>query len=291
MSETNTAPKTPLWKQLLGALAGATVAFVIDKGYTFTSDHLTAMTGIPARFSQPTGTAESQAFSSSSMEPPASSTSSTPDVSSVAGSTSSARVILGPFGTVRGLKKFFQFGASSSAAAVAVISASSSSSSVSSEMVTIVPVAAARFAMPKATLGFVNETIQPTAMPVPEHRMRQPETLAARVTVEQPNQAENAAGTSASSEYPYGEQTDTATDVSSPDIPVPTWISSEAPMPIEPIPSLPEPTPTEVSPWETVATHTQKKLPQSGFGLDVLAITALGAVIGRRKVKSKKFIG
>ena len=58
MSETHTTPKTPLWKQLLGALAGATVAFVAYQGYTFTTDHLTAMTStIPARFSQPTGTA------------------------------------------------------------------------------------------------------------------------------------------------------------------------------------------------------------------------------------------
>lgn len=52
--------------------------------------------------------------------------------------------------------------------------------------------------------------------------------------------------------------------------------------------SPPEPIPAEISPWETVVTHSEQKLPQSGFGLDVLAVTALGAVIGRRKAKGLK---
>lgn len=43
MSEPNTNPKPPLWKQLLGALTGATIAVVLYQAYTFTSSHLQAM--------------------------------------------------------------------------------------------------------------------------------------------------------------------------------------------------------------------------------------------------------
>ncbi len=43
MPAPNTNPKPPLWKQLLGALTGAIIAFVLYQAYTFTSSHLQAM--------------------------------------------------------------------------------------------------------------------------------------------------------------------------------------------------------------------------------------------------------
>ncbi|MSR86742.1 hypothetical protein EXS70_01045 [Candidatus Peribacteria bacterium] len=133
---------TSLVKQLLGALAGATIAFVLYQGYSFTSSHLTALItlpgGVPAvdlrasprrDFPRPVGTWDSPVVVSS-----ASAASSTTLSSS---RSSENRPYLGPFGTLRGLKKFFQapvteLASSSAVALVMDMAGSSSWSSISS---------------------------------------------------------------------------------------------------------------------------------------------------------------
>ena len=201
MSDTQ---KAPLWKQLLGALAGATVAFVLYQGYTFTADHLVAgliMDG--PRHVRPTGTLESPSYFGSA------SSSSVSSVAAAASSQSSSdRAFLGPFGTIRGLKKFFRFGVSSSSSISAVAAVPQQSSA--------------------------STAVQPQS-PAP--------------------QPASASSSSVAEQLPELE------------------VSS--------VPSEPTPAPIVAS----VVASQSKKLPKSGFGLDVVAVVTLGAVIGKRRAK------
>ena len=257
MSDTNLTQKTPLWKQLLGAAIGATAAFVLYQGYAFTSDHLQAvLMSDPAGHIWPSGTIESPtAFETISS-------------SSSSAASQNVRPLLGPFGSIRGLKKFFLFGNSSSSAAAPAIAAAVSSSA--SSMIAVQPsIDSVLHMWPTSTVTTPAEAVVPTP-PAPPPRVRRiPAFRPAPVNGQQVDSGLTEVSSSeSSSEVSMAAQSGSSDSAA---------INAPSPPPVEPMP-----VPTVVA-----LTQKQKKLPKSGFGLDVLAVTALGAVIGRRRAKAR----
>ncbi len=199
--------KTPLWKQLLGAVIGATVAFVLYQGYTVGSGYVqAALTFDSAGHARPTGTLDSPEIAQATWS------------SSAASSRSSEnRLQLGPFGSLRGLKKFFQ----------PIPSASSANSSAA---ITVTAPAVMAQAAASSSESWSSSSWSPPVEPVPV----------------------------------------IAQDVSYPE---PVFIPEEMPPQSDPVPEI------------TAVAHTNGRLPQSGFGLDVLAVMAVGAVVGRKRAK------
>ena len=194
MSDTNTPPKPPLWKQILGALTGATIAVVLYQGYTFTSSQLVADIG---------------AFQA--------------DVSS--DSQESPPMPLMPW------EMGFE-----------------TSSSAQAEQ-----------APPPFPFG-----IDPTPQQFPpSDPMTDP---------------------FAQELHPAAMEESSSSQESSPEA-----IAQEAPAPIEESAPTQESLPEAVHLVTTDAPAHGVKLPQSGFGLDLLAVAAVGAVVGRRRVNIKKY--
>ncbi len=197
MSDTNTPPKAPLWKQLLGALTGATIAVVLYQGYTFTSSQLVADVG---------------AFQA--------------DVSSGPQESPSAPLMPWEMG----------FGAASS------------------------PPRRTEQAPAPFPFG-----IEPASEPFPA--------------------ADPMMGPFGPEPHPAAMEESSSSQESSPEAIAQEDVPPQMP---EPAP-MEEPMPTQESLPEAVHLVTAdvpehgEKLPQSGFGLDLLAVTALGAVIGSRR--------
>lgn len=210
MSDTTITPKTPLWKQLLGAIAGALAAFILYQGYTFTADHIAAVT---------TG---------------------------------------GPRAGVL---------------------------------------------WPSATASFPNETIDPDASsPSAPGRMRSvvgtgdaPAAMQNEAVVEQQPAVigdSSAATNSIAMEVapPMEEQAPVEAEPSASDLDVPveeTMVVESAPIPeSEPLPITaqnPFAAPT-MADSATMANNQGTSLPQSGFGIDVVAVMTIGAILGKRKM-------
>lgn len=275
--------KTPLWKQVLGALSGAAIAFVVYQGYTFTSGHLTALVTLPKgsgimdywtgpqQHARPTGTLDSPAASVFS-----SSASSSSAASAVSAASITDRIFLGPFGSVRGLKKFFLFDPSPVApASVAAVTADSSSSS------RVSPSTADGHVWPTATLNFPTETVVPPSS-VPSGRTRPLPSPRSAPAVQ--------ARTRTAVTRPIAQQGTVSAPLPSGSMEVASSSRSSRSRPARVLPVAVQASSTSSVrsvPQRTVAhpPATHEQLPQSGFGLDVIAVTALGAVIGRRKMK------
>ena len=221
MSDTQ---RSPLWKQLVGALAGAAVAFVLYNGYTFTTTHLMADVVPPG----PIVDAVGRLWPSSTVDSPKSASSASASFPSAA-AVSSSRVFLGPFGSIRGLKKFYAFNASSQSSFAPVIHATAETSAASS----------ASSASSVAASSGSAEVVDQEASSSSEEQV----------------------------ELHDAPPVDPSQQI---------WPPVSEPAP--PAPVVP------AQPLVASVSHAST-LPQSGFGLDVLAVSTLGAMIGRKRAK------
>ncbi len=290
MSDTNTNTKTPLWKQLVGAATGAAVAFVVYQGYTFTSEHLTALVTLPQGSGimdrsgtpthvWPTGTPESP------IAVAASSASAMATASSSVSQNASTRVNLGPFGSVKGLKKFFQFGQGASSSALPPIAVNVSVSSSVSSVTTagMAPADGAMHLWPTSTVTTPAEAVVPTPPAPVVGRLR---PLRGPTAYEAGSQNSDISSTASSSSW-----SDSSFGVEPPAVTKPLvtgvdWSSSSSSMSAEAITDSIPAEPVYHAPVVSAQKHASK-LPQSGFGLDVLAVVAVGSVFGRKRAMKK----
>ncbi len=246
--------KTPLWKQLVGAATGAAVAFVVYHGYTFTSDRLTALvtlpqgSGIMDRSGTPTHVRPTGTWDSTTQVSSSSTAAVTAaESSSVAAQNSSDRVFLGPFGIARGLKKFFQFEQSTSSSSLPPIAVNAPASSAASS----------------GTAGTAGIAPADAAMHL---------------------WPGSTASGSSWSESSFGVEPQPA--VTRPLVTEVEWSSSSSAMSVEAVTDSIPAEPAYSAPVVSMKKHPGK-LPQSGFGLDVLAVVAVGSVLGRKRAMKK----
>ena len=290
MSDT---PKSPLWKQLTGALAGAAVAFVLYEGYALTTSHLQAVVGNRGRV-EVTGT----------LGFPAPGT-----VNGDSAVTAAQAVSASSVARVR-RAHWYDSPASSSSVAVAQVALPASSASSASSAAS--PANYGRWTGPERTASFPTQQEKGlTQTPVPHipQRISISGTLASSSSdaawwVKALNDRPGAAvlagtqavqsSSSAASPVAQAVAAPAPDTVTSPVFSMHHSSVSVAPVPVAApiVPSyVPAPIPVHVSqtahPLAGSVTGRKARLPQSGFGLDILAVTALGAVIGRKRAMKK----
>lgn len=260
MSET-TITRRPLWKQLTGALAGAAIAFVLYQGYGIAADHLVAAV--------PMG----------------------PAAGAVAGSPTSASAEAtggrpGPFVDAIGRlwpgEPWYTFASSASSP-----SSSDSSSSQSSENRV--------FYGPFGSIRSLRKYFQPLPSGSSSSTAASVTTAAGAA----PLAGTQATGFSSSSltyvtvvaRSSSQSSRDSATQIgtasSSWSEAFPVAAPETADVPLEPIVELTAPAPRPAIVMDATVTASKNALPKSGFGLDVLAVMALGAVAGGRWKKKR----
>ena len=266
MSDTQ---KAPLWKQLLGAITGAAVALVLYEAYVIVTPKLTALVTLPT----------SQAPSTFD------------DVGTIAGTRP-----LWPTGTL-GSPAVAPSSSSSSSSAFAHSTQSSAKSSISSYQNIVVqqPATVSSSSSPSVINAYGRGMWPTTTAESPHVRFERDASASsssARTIARGRGQSPTAGWDTPIAQLPPSMQTDPASSsskassasIESAQPMVEEQIQAEPLIVSEPEPSLPVQEEQEQA--EVLAAIGQsEQLPSSGFGLDLLAVGALGAVMGRRRVQ------